>query len=147
MCGTTARMALKTPVRLVPIISCHASSESSHTRPVETIPAFAARMSICPNFASAAPATRATAAGSRTSAATAITSLPASLTSNTVSARSAAVPSWSLDARHRRRDVAKHDARPEASQRRRVRLALAARTARDDRDLPVECLAHVRLQS
>src|ERR1700761_308129 len=98
MCGTTARMALKTPLRLVPIISCQAWSDSSHSRPVETIPAFATRMSIRPNAAIAASATRATAAGSRTSAGTATAWPPAFSTSDTVSVRSSTVPSsyWTL---------------------------------------------------
>src|SRR5580692_7657861 len=93
MCGTTARIAWKTPVRFVSIISRQSWSESSHTLPVETIPAFATRMSICPKAASAASATRATAVGSRTSASTAMASPPASLTSDTVRSRSSAEPS------------------------------------------------------
>ena len=91
--GNAARVALKTPVRLMSIMSFHCSDVISQATAHEPMPAFAQTMSMRPSSARPASTTAWTWSRSRTSAMPLTALRPLASTAATVSSRSSGVES------------------------------------------------------
>src|SRR5271170_1712589 len=96
MCGSTARLTMKTPSTLTRSIACNASSGVSSAGPIQATPALLTSTSILMNRVRAASTARLTSAGDVTSAARARPSISAAAASAAARSRSrtaTAIPS------------------------------------------------------